>query len=132
VQALAANIAVFFGYFMGWKNDVDAHNQELRSGRGLTHSIQKMLWKLDAQHKIKSTIEPYNNLLSCCLSDQKNRIFAQFYFEIDELCRMRSKNEMLNVIKKEYLRKKQNLYYFILSHTLPKYRLNGSVESAPN
>lgn len=119
-------------YFMGWKHDVDAHINELRSGHGLIYSIQKMLWKLDAQHKIKSTIEPYNNFLSCYLSDQENRIFAHFYFDIDELCNMRSKNEMLKVLKKEYLRKKQNLYYFIFSDTLPKYKLNVSLESPPN
>lgn len=108
MQARAAS-GVLKG-FMGWKHDVDAHIQELRSGQGLTYSIQKMLWKLDRQHKIESKIQPYDLFLNIYMEHVENKTFAEFYFSIPQLCRMRSRHEMLQFIRQEYLQNRKTYF----------------------
>ena len=110
MPARAANI-VAFGVFVGWKNDGEKHIKELMCLQGLTYSIQKMLWKLDKQHKHKSKLQRLrdDDTIRLILINPEVDLVTESYLSIRKILKTKSKWQTLQIVKNEYLQNKQSL-----------------------
>lgn len=93
---------------MGWTQKIAQHIAEMLASNGVKFQIDRMLYQLDSENKMKSKIERLDDTdtVRLILCDTENNTFASHDFSIREIMKTKSKWETFNLIKQEYLRLK--------------------------